>query len=77
MLRTFAPKLTANWLLRLFGGVTGLGLIPITFDWTIISGFLGSPLVPPWFAIANALVGLFIFIILTAVGVKYTGTWYV
>lgn len=31
---------------QLFGGVTGLGLLPVTFDWTIISGFLGSPLVP-------------------------------
>jgi len=31
---------------QLFGGVTGLGLIPITFDWTIISGFIGSPLIP-------------------------------
>lgn len=33
---------------QLFGMTTGLSLIPITFDWTQISGYIGSPLVPPW-----------------------------
>lgn len=33
---------------QLFGYSTGLSLIPITFDWTQISGFVGSPLIPPW-----------------------------
>lgn len=33
---------------QLFGGTTGLSLIPITFDWTQITGFIGSPLIPPW-----------------------------
>jgi len=33
---------------QLFGGTTGLSIIPITFDWTQISGYIGSPLVPPW-----------------------------
>ena len=35
---------------QLFGGVTGLSLIPITFDWTQVAGFVGSPLIPPWYA---------------------------
>lgn len=33
---------------QLFGGQTGLSLIPITFDWTQIAGYIGSPLIPPW-----------------------------
>jgi len=33
---------------QLFGYSTGLSLFPITFDWTQISGFVGSPLIPPW-----------------------------
>lgn len=35
---------------QLFGGVTGLSILPITFDWTQIAGFVGSPLIPPWYA---------------------------
>lgn len=34
---------------QLFGGTTGLSLLPITFDWTQIAGFVGSPLIPPWY----------------------------
>lgn len=33
---------------QLFGGTTGLSLVPITFDWTQVAGYVGSPLIPPW-----------------------------
>ncbi len=33
---------------QLFGGQTGLSLIPITFDWSQIAGYVRSPLIPPW-----------------------------
>ena len=33
---------------QLFGGVTGLSFLPLTFDWTQIAGYIGSPLIPPW-----------------------------
>lgn len=33
---------------QLFGGTTGLSLLPITFDWTQVVGYVGSPLIPPW-----------------------------
>jgi len=33
---------------QMFGGSTGLSILPITFDWTQIAGFVGSPLIPPW-----------------------------
>lgn len=34
---------------QLFGGQTGLSILPITFDWTQIAGYVGSPLIPPWY----------------------------
>lgn len=33
---------------QLFGGNTGLSIIPITFDWSQVTGYIGSPLVTPW-----------------------------
>lgn len=36
---------------QLFGGVTGLSILPITFDWTQVAGFVGSPLIPPWYVL--------------------------
>lgn len=40
---------------QLFGGQTGLSLLPITFDWTQISGYVGSPLIPPWYVTLDSL----------------------
>lgn len=31
---------------QLFGGSTGLSIVPLTLDWSQISGFVGSPLIP-------------------------------
>jgi OPT family small oligopeptide transporter len=61
---------------QLFGGTTGLSLIPITFDWTQITGFVGDPLIPPWHAIANTLVGVVTFYIVGAISLHYGGAWY-
>ncbi|KAF2453513.1 OPT family small oligopeptide transporter [Lineolata rhizophorae] len=61
---------------QLFGGTTGLGLIPLTLDWTTIVGFLGNPMIPPWYAIANSMVGVVIFYIITTIGLHYSGAWY-
>jgi OPT family small oligopeptide transporter len=61
---------------QLFGSTTGLSLLPITFDWTQISGFVGSPLIPPWHAIANTMVGVVLFFVLLASALHYSGTWY-
>ncbi|KAI1180102.1 OPT oligopeptide transporter protein-domain-containing protein [Nemania sp. FL0916] len=61
---------------QLFGGNTGLSLIPITFDWTQVAGYIGSPLIVPWHAIANTLLGLVIFFIGSASFLHYTGAWY-
>ena len=61
---------------QLFGGWTGLSLIPITFDWTQVTGYLSSPLVSPWHAIVNLVIGLIIFVWFTALGLHYSGHWY-
>ncbi|KAF7543053.1 hypothetical protein G7Z17_g11054 [Cylindrodendrum hubeiense] len=61
---------------QLFGGQTGLSLIPITFDWTQIAGYVGSPLIPPWHAIANTLIGVGTFFIVLSSFFHYSGVWY-
>ncbi|KAI0393088.1 OPT oligopeptide transporter protein-domain-containing protein [Xylariaceae sp. FL0594] len=61
---------------QLFGGSTGLSLLPITFDWTQIAGYIASPLVPPWHAIANTLIGVVVFFLGFASFLHYTGAWY-
>jgi len=61
---------------QLFGGPSGFGLFPLTFDWTIVSGYLTSPLIFPWYAIANMVGGILFFFTFVALGMKYTGVWY-
>ncbi|KAF2709743.1 small oligopeptide transporter [Pleomassaria siparia CBS 279.74] len=61
---------------QIFGGTSGLGMLPLTLDWTIITGFTGNPMIPPWHAIANTLVGVVIFYIFGSLAVHYSGTWY-
>ncbi|KAK4186533.1 putative sexual differentiation process protein [Podospora australis] len=61
---------------QLFGYSTGLSLFPITFDWTQISGFVGSPLIPPWHAIANTMIGVLLFFVFLASVLHYSGAWY-
>ncbi|KAJ5827137.1 hypothetical protein N7447_003900 [Penicillium robsamsonii] len=61
---------------QLFGGFTGLSLIPITFDWTYVSAYLLDPLLAPTHAIVNTLIGLLIFVIITTIGISYTGALY-
>ncbi|KAK1544729.1 OPT family small oligopeptide transporter [Colletotrichum paranaense] len=57
---------------QVFGGQTGLGLIPISFDWSTISGFLLSPLQTPAFAIANVGAGIII-MMLGCIGLAWGG----
>ena len=75
---TFACWIAPNNVVvnQIFGGVSGFGIIPITFDWTIITGYLNSPLIYPFFAIANMVVGVFVFVFITGVGISYTGSLY-
>lgn len=61
---------------KVFGGFSGMALLPITFDWTQITGYVFSPLIPPWHAIGNTLIGLVLFYWIVAAGIHFTGTWY-
>jgi OPT family small oligopeptide transporter len=61
---------------QLFGGWTGLSLIPITFDWTQISGFNFSPLIAPWHGIANTLIGLILWCWIVTPALHYSGVNY-
>ena len=40
-----------------FGTASGLGLFPLTFDWSQIA-YIGSPLVVPFWAAVNIITGL-------------------
>lgn len=61
---------------QVFGAQSGYGLFSLTFDWTIISGYLMSPLIPPFYAIANTLVGIFIFFVCVSLGLHFNNVWY-
>ncbi|OKO97291.1 Sexual differentiation process protein isp4 [Penicillium subrubescens] len=61
---------------QLFGGFTGLSLIPITFDWTYVSAYLLDPLLSPVHAIMNTSIGLVVFVLITTIGIAYTGAFY-
>ncbi|THX14800.1 OPT family small oligopeptide transporter [Aureobasidium pullulans] len=61
---------------QLFGGFTGLSLIPLTFDWTYVTAYLGDPLLSPTFSHLNTIIGLGIFMIITTLGISYTGALY-
>lgn len=71
---TFATWIAPNNVLvnQLLGGQTGVGLIPISFDWSTISGFLLSPLQTPAFAIANVGIGILV-MMLGSIGLAYAG----
>ncbi|KAL1980072.1 hypothetical protein VTN96DRAFT_4691 [Rasamsonia emersonii] len=58
---------------QLFGGFTGLSLLPIIFDWTYISNYLNDPLLAPVHALVNTMIGLIVFVIIPAIGIVYSG----
>jgi OPT family small oligopeptide transporter len=61
---------------QLFGGFTGLSLIPLTFDWTYVSSYLQNPLLSPSHSHFNTLIGLIVFVLATTIGISFTGVWY-
>lgn len=61
---------------QVFGVSTGLGLIPITFDWNQISSYFGSPLIPPAGAIASILLSMVLIFWIAVPAIHYSNTWY-
>ncbi|KAH6896503.1 OPT family small oligopeptide transporter [Thelonectria olida] len=60
---------------QVFGGQTGLGIIPLSFDWSTISGYLYSPLQTPAFAVMNVAAGIVLMVIGCA-GLAWAGPDY-
>ncbi|KAG0226580.1 hypothetical protein BGW42_003524, partial [Actinomortierella wolfii] len=56
-------------------GQSGMGVGVLSFDWNTIVAYLGSPLIVPWWAIANIAVGVvFVAWIMTPIA-YYTNLW--
>lgn len=65
----FPNSVTAH---QIGSGLNGLGLGAFTLDWTTVASFLFSPLVCPFFAIANVFVG-YVLILYLVIPVSYWG----
>lgn len=63
----FSKSVTAQ---QLGSGMHGLGLGAFTLDWSAVAAFMFSPLIYPFFAIANVYVG-FVIIVYIAIPVAY------
>ena len=61
---------------QLFGGFTGLSLIPLTFDWSNVIPYLNDPLLSPTLSHVNTLIGLIVFVVIPALGISYSGALY-
>uniref|UniRef100_M8BF77 Oligopeptide transporter 4 n=1 Tax=Aegilops tauschii TaxID=37682 RepID=M8BF77_AEGTA len=66
----FPKSVTAQ---QLGSGLKGLGLGAFTLDWETVASYLGSPLITPFFAIANIFVG-YVFFVWVLVPTAYWGT---
>ncbi|KAF1344780.1 OPT oligopeptide transporter protein-domain-containing protein [Delphinella strobiligena] len=60
---------------QLFGFQTGLGLSPITFDWSQIA-YNTNPLLSPSWAALNVFAGFAFFFWIVTPAIYYTNTWY-
>ncbi|KAF3357096.1 Protein GRC3 [Verticillium dahliae VDG1] len=59
---------------QIFGMKRGLGILPVTFDWSQIA-YIGSPLVVPTWAILNVLASLIFWIYAVSPAIYYSNTW--
>lgn len=65
----FPRSVTAQ---QIGSGMRGLGLGAFTLDWTAVASFLFSPLISPFFAIANVFIG-YVLLIYIVLPVAYWG----
>ncbi|KAF3345688.1 Evolved beta-galactosidase subunit alpha, partial [Verticillium dahliae VDG2] len=59
---------------QISGMKSGLGILPVTFDWSQIA-YIGSPLVVPTWAILNVLASLIFWIYAVSPAIYYSNTW--
>lgn len=68
-----APKnLAVN---QVFGMVTGLGLFPLTFDWSMVA-YNSNPLLSPHWAAVNVFAGFALFFWIVVPAIYYTNIWF-
>ncbi|KAH0368904.1 OPT superfamily oligopeptide transporter, partial [Aureobasidium melanogenum] len=60
---------------QLFGMSSGLGMVPLTLDWSQIA-YIGSPLVVPTWAILNVAASLVFWIYIITPAMYYSNTWF-
>lgn len=60
---------------QIFGMKSGIGLFPLTLDWSQIA-YISSPLVAPPWAIFNVLASLVFWIYLVSPALYYSNTWF-
>jgi OPT family oligopeptide transporter len=58
------------------GLTVGLDVLPITLDWSQVTGFLSSPLMTPFWAIANIFIGFAFWIWFITPILHFTNVWY-
>ncbi|KAI5305772.1 Mitochondrial dicarboxylate transporter [Ascosphaera pollenicola] len=58
---------------QVFGGSTGMSIIPITFDWSQITGYISSPLMYPFHAISNTVIGVILWYWIVTPALHFTG----
>lgn len=65
---------------QLFGQSSGISLgfpfTGFTLDWAQINSFFGSPLISPWWATANVLVGVVFLCWIVTPAIHYSGAWF-
>ncbi|ETS84490.1 hypothetical protein PFICI_02515 [Pestalotiopsis fici W106-1] len=60
---------------QVFGMVTGMGLFPLTFDWSMIA-YNTNPLLSPHWAALNVFFGFAFFFWIVTPALYYTNTWF-
>ncbi|KXH26079.1 OPT family small oligopeptide transporter [Colletotrichum nymphaeae SA-01] len=60
---------------QVFGMVTGMGLFPLTFDWSMIA-YNTNPLLSPHWAALNVFFGFAFFFWIITPAIYYTNTWF-
>ncbi|KAI5292851.1 hypothetical protein KEM52_006018 [Ascosphaera acerosa] len=60
---------------QVFGGASGMSLIPITFDWSQVAGYVLSPLMFPFHAIGNTVVAMVLWFWVVAPAIHFTGVF--
>ncbi|ODV91403.1 hypothetical protein CANCADRAFT_123500 [Tortispora caseinolytica NRRL Y-17796] len=61
---------------QLFGASSGLGLMPVSFDWNQIAGYIGSPLIPPFFTIGTTALSIILIYWTVVPAIYYTNTFF-